>query len=423
MGIAGVHFKPAERFYLHRVELENIRGFRSLTLDFETSCGRPRMQTVVVGRNGTCKTTLLRAIALAFADEQEAAALLSAPNGRWLTEGETRGVIRLHVESADGAVRRELELKGDARRERVKISQKFDSEVDVDELAGPFLCAYGMGRGHVGGELGRGYRVQDSVATLFRYEEPLVQSGYVLLRLEKFLGERAFRSVLNTLTRALGLGSEYEIQLPKDGGVEVMGPDLGAPIPLEAWADGYRMTFSWMLDFFGWAMRAGAIDKDGETRGILLVDEIEQHLHPEMQRGLLAHLERALPRTQVVVTTHSPQVALSARSDQIVALHRDGPRIRRATAPNLDAYSVEDVLVEEALFGTDPYSPATRRRLDRHLELTRIPVEERSEEQIAELKRLAATLDPTALPGVRDDPVVAKLTEIEALLRRGDSRK
>ena len=60
------------------------------------------MQTVVIGRNGTCKTTLLRAIALAFADEQDAAALLSAPNGRWVTEGAKEGAIRLYLEPIPG---------------------------------------------------------------------------------------------------------------------------------------------------------------------------------------------------------------------------------------------------------------------------------------------------------------------------------
>jgi len=409
------HDSTCGRFYLRRIELDNVRGFHSLNLPFETSKASPRMQTVVIGRNGTCKTTLLRAIALAFADEQDASALLSAPNGRWVTEGAKESTIRLDLEPVGGgkSVVRAVKLIANGQSERVEL----EGDPSEKQL---FICAYGMGRGHFGGEPGRGYRTQDSVATLFRYEERLAQSELVLRRLNDFLGSRRFDAVLNALKRALGLGPEHRIELPPGGGVEISGPDLGARVPLEGWADGYRMTFSWMIDFYGRAMRAGAIDEDGDIRGVLLIDELEQHLHPDMQRELLAHLAKALPHVQIIATTHSPVIALTVSAEQIVSLQRDGAQIRTATVPNLDAYSAEDVLVEKALFGTDPYSPETRRRLDRHLELARIPPEERTEEQVAELQEIVATMDPASLPVPEDDPVVARLDEIKAALEDAD---
>ncbi len=415
----------SELLLLRRLELENIRGFDHLEIDFGAPEEPPRMQTVVVGRNGTCKTTLLRAIALGFATQADADVLLSVPNGRWLTEGEKSGIIRLELEPVDGGplTSRGLELVADRESERIlpesaaKVHRRH-GEAPPLPWRQVFLCAYGMGRGHVGGEPGRGYRMMDSVATLFRYEERLVTSELVLRRLRDFLGEARFDAVLAGLKRALGLGPEHLIELPPGGGVEISGPDLGGRIPLEGWADGYRTTFSWMIDFYGWAMRADAVDADGEVRGILLVDELEQHLHPAMQKELLAQLGKVLPRVQVLTTTHSPIVALAAGADQIVSLHRDGLRIHRAAVPDLDGYSADDVLVEEALFGTDPYAATTRRRLDRQLQLARIPPEERSPEQAAELRRLVAEIGPGALPDLRDDPVVARLDELKALLSR-----
>ena len=130
-----------------------------------------------------------------------------------------------------------------------------------------------------------------------------------------------------------------------------------------------------------------ALRGDGEVRGILLIDELEQHLHPTMQRELLAQLERALPHVQIIVTTHSPLIALAAQHDQLVSLHRDGPRIYLAEVPRLDGYSAEDVLVEKALFGTDPYAPMTRRQLDRQMELARILPEDRLPQEVEELRR------------------------------------
>ncbi len=403
--------------YIRRVELENVRGFHRLELDFDTNGDRPRMQTVVIGRNGTCKTTLLRSIALGLAQGNDVAALWSLPNGRWITEGEARGVIRLYSGSKE--VPCEIEFREDRGHGKAVVQGPEISSTHQVML----LCGYGVGRGHGedGGEPGRDYRMMDSVMTLFRYDERLVTSELVLRRLRDYLGTERFKAALAGLERALGLGPDHRIELPRGGGVEISGPDLGGRIPLEGWADGYRMTFSWMIDFYGWAMRADAFDADGEVRGILLIDELEQHLHPAMQKELLRRLEGLLPRVQIVATTHSPLVALAARAEQIVALHRDGPRIHRATVPDLTGYSAEDVLVEEALFGTDPYAPETRQRLDRQQELARIAPDARSPEQVAELRRLAKELDPSETPALRDDRVVARLDKIEALLSRGKS--
>ena len=86
--------------------------------------------------------------------------------------------------------------------------------------------------------------------------------------------------------------------------------------------------------------------------------------------------------------------------------------------PPLDGYSAEDILVEEALFGTSPYPPATEARLERYHELTVIPPDERAPEQRAELRQLVGKLDPSSLPALREDPVLAKLNEIASRLDR-----
>ena len=399
-----------EACYLNRVELESIRGFIALDVQLDAP---PRRQSVIIGRNGTCKTTLLRCAALVLAGGKDAPGLLSSPNGRWITNGKSEGVIRLHLESVVGgkSTIRELTIVEDNGGELVRPKDPADDMI--------FACAYGTGRGDFGGEPGRDYRVMDSVATLFDYSESLVPSELVLRRLHDFLGSERFDNILSGLKRALGLGPDHSIKLPRGGGVEVSGPDLGGRIPLEAWADGYRMTFSWLIDFYGWAMRAGAFDETGDVCGILLVDELEQHLHPAMQREILGHLEKALPKVQIIATTHSPLVALSASPEQIVALHRDGERVNSVAVPALDGYSADDALVEDALFGTSPYPPATAAQLSRYQELAQISPEKRNSEQADELAELARRLDPSSLPVLRDDPVLARLDAIAARLDDG----
>lgn len=397
----------AELYYLSRIHLTNVRGFTCLDIQLDVPPGR---QNIAIGRNGTCKTTLLRSIALVLAGGKDAPGLLSSSNGRWITSGKKEGEIRLHLEPVRG---------GESTTREVRIVEHNGGETVLSgEPAHDmvFACAYGTGRGDFGGEPGRDYRVMDSVATLFDYGERLVSSELVLRRLYDFLGSDRFDAVLSGLKKALGLGPEHSIELPRGGGVEISGPDLGGRIPLEAWADGYRMTFSWLIDFYGWAMRAGAFDDDGDVCGILLVDEIEQHLHPSMQREILGHLGNALPKVQIIATTHSPLVALSAKPEQIIALHRNGEGVHNVSVPSLNGYSAEDVLLEEALFGTSPYPPATEAQLSRYQDLAQIPPERRTPEQADELSKLARTLDPSSLPALRSDPVLAKLDAISARL-------
>lgn len=60
-----------------------------------------------------------------------------------------------------------------------------------------------------------------------------------------------------------------------------------------------------------------------EGEGIVLIDEIDLHLHPKWQRSVVSSLERTFPKCQFVITTHSPQVVGELRPDAVLLL-RDG---------------------------------------------------------------------------------------------------
>ena len=78
-----------------------------------------------------------------------------------------------------------------------------------------------------------------------------------------------------------------------------------------------------------------------ESPMVALIDEVELHLHPAWQQRILGDLRRTFPKTQFVVSTHSPQVLSTVKPDQVVALERDGDRIvsRRPDGPTYGAAS------------------------------------------------------------------------------------
>ncbi|MEM9458474.1 MAG: AAA family ATPase [Myxococcota bacterium] len=388
---------------LCKLRLENIRGFRELSVDF----GPSGQSKVVIGPNSTGKTTLLRAIAIALASFLERSTLLAQPIGELVREGEQHAMIEATVlteEHGERTVTVTLERQGHDRAH---------SSSDNIPTNSKFVCGYGVGRTTTQAGQPSVYQVHDAVASLFDYRTHLADPELILRRLQDDLGTDRYAGAIKGLLRVLDLDSRYKIYIPRGGGVHVSGPGIGKGIPLEGWADGYRMTFQWLLDFYGWALQANAIDRQGHIHGILLVDELEKHLHPSMQTGLLSHLSRLLPKVQIIATTHSPLVALGGNSRNIISLHRARGYIRSVRVPDLTGYSAEDILVEQALFGTDPHSPTTRKLLAEHRKLAKIPKSERSDKQRARLVELARQLDPSLGPGLRNDPVLERLDELE----------
>lgn len=94
----------------------------------------------------------------------------------------------------------------------------------------------------------------------------------------------------------------------------------GAKIPLREMSDGYRTMFALACDLLREATKTiGFLDVRGDAKrpaldmpGIVLIDEVDAHLHPKWQREIGLYLQRAFPRVQFIVATHSPFVAQAA---------------------------------------------------------------------------------------------------------------
>ncbi len=57
-----------------------------------------------------------------------------------------------------------------------------------------------------------------------------------------------------------------------------------------------------------------------ETSGVVLIDELDLHLHPQWQRRVIQHLRRTFPNLQFICTTHSPQLIGEVKPEEIILL-------------------------------------------------------------------------------------------------------
>jgi predicted ATP-binding protein involved in virulence len=81
---------------------------------------------------------------------------------------------------------------------------------------------------------------------------------------------------------------------------------------------------AWVADLVGQVfLEAKSPVPAAEMEGIVLIDEIDLHLHPGWQVELIPTLKRVFPRLQFIVTTHSPMVLPGLEQDEIVLLEED----------------------------------------------------------------------------------------------------
>ncbi len=130
------------------------------------------------------------------------------------------------------------------------------------------------------------------------------------------LMEALKRTVANAVRRALAVDDD-----PAYSGDLY---DFMVYLPGEGWRPVHQMSDGWrsyVSIIVAVALRAGICQQGEEDAGLsaigtVLIDELEQHLHPELQREILGGLRRAFPKLQFIVTTHSPLVLTDALADE-----------------------------------------------------------------------------------------------------------
>ncbi len=99
-------------------------------------------------------------------------------------------------------------------------------------------------------------------------------------------------------------------------------------LTLDQLSDGQRAVLALAADL-AWRMAQGNPDLENPlaSEAIVLIDEVELHLHPSWQQRILIDLQRTFPNAQFIVSTHSPQVLTTIRPEHIIELAREDGRI------------------------------------------------------------------------------------------------
>ena len=357
---------------LKSVEIENYRAIEKLKLPLDPSL------TVLHGDNGYGKTSVLSAIAVGLGHEgmlgpfldvfiyfceedwREGAGnplvSLTSMDGKACERPGTRSVVK----------RKKAEEEMSVHRENLEEALVEDSHADNNDM--PICVLYGTDR------------------TVSDVPESVVSPRHLprrVSRLDALKGALSARTDFEDLFAWFYFKEDEELREQKERrdfdyqlkevsavrqAISSMLPEVSDPrtesnpprfvvsqkseqgqvekLSLDQLSGGYRIVLALAADLARRMVQGNPhLDDPLKSEAVVLIDEVELHLHPGWQQRILGDLQRTFPNAQFIVSTHSPQVLTTVEPQRIVELAREGDRIV-AGAPAGATYGAEagDVL-------------------------------------------------------------------------------
>jgi predicted ATP-binding protein involved in virulence len=443
-----------EGVYFLSITLENVRCFsEKQTLDLSDGNGKPVQWTILLGNNGIGKTTVLQALAM---QAMLANAVFDSRR-------------RNHVEPADPKTLSPISsrfwevkqtffrtdanlpkvLAGIAtgeglfpQRDQFQLSKvwfegggPFPLPSSVPDRFAPFTC-YGYGaarrmteRSLPGGEPDTG------TETLFSYHADLRNAEDWLLRADyaasKESPQRKRQQERLEQVKQLLLAILPEIDgiqfLTGSGVYPIPRVEFHTPygwVPLRHLGYGYQTVIAWMIDFASRMIERYPDSSDPLAEpAVVLVDEIDLHLHPLWQRQLIGYLSQRFPNTQFIATAHSPLVVQAATGANLAVLRREGDHVVIDNdVARIRNWRIDQVLTSD-LFGLPSARPPELDELldRRQALLTKARLTTKDKQELAELEKRIGPLPSGETKDTRE--TLAFIKESLELLQREQAKK
>jgi predicted ATPase len=309
---------------IRRVLIENFKGIRRLELEIPRYTNQ---NFAVVGENAAGKTTVLQAIALGLAGPREANRIV--PDARNV----------LSVDAFEGRIT--IQFEGERDTNEIffsRNSHQFQGETQR------LTKVFGYGPYRLLAKRETGQRKRGKVVRLHSlFDDGARLNGYHGW-LDSLNNDQ--KADLAEVLQLLLISRETQVSVDsKTLSIRTNGKDH----PIDSLSSGMQSVVSMCTDLTEALYSSGnSVLKDGF---VLIVDELDAHLHPAWRIGILSRLRRAFPNAQIIFSTHDPLTLRGMEGPQVHVLARgDDGVVHEAAARYSDGQSIDQILTSP-LFG------------------------------------------------------------------------
>lgn len=365
------------KHYITEVHIEKLRNLSNIVIQLNPE---EKQHLIITGKNGSGKTTLLLAIQkYLMAINDGHLNMVNKDYKEWIESAEKR------LNNANSEQER-FEAKKNLKRNNSFLEKysdgielKFNKSEELDTLyeTGDFITAFFPANRQTTIELANGvsniqlqkfYDVKSKPGNLLlKYMVHLkTQQSYarnegdtcVVNQIQEWFNrfEEALRVLLDDESVFLEYDyKKYDFKIHEKGREAFRFNEL---------SDGYSSLINIVSDLMlrmdkNWLLKDHLSSYDVE--GIVLIDELETHLHIELQKKILPFLTKFFPELQFIITTHSPYILTSVSNAKCYDLEN------RVELENLSFYSSDELA--ESYFNADEYSEELKFRIKRYQQL------------------------------------------------------
>lgn len=374
---------------INNLVIKNFRNLEEFFIEFDEKL------TVLVANNSAGKTSILDAISIVFGSY-----IGNFPteknNGFKYTDAniKQRGdepkypisvEAKIQIEKDTKNVSRELTNKGsrttvvNTKPLQEYAKSNYEKLVKKENTTLPILAYYGTGRLYKENYTSKQRYEKEKSARSYGYHNCLnpnsnykefrewfiEQSQVEINHFRKNMYKKDFdisSSPTSKLLNSVRVSVNTILQHLEWQNLNFNGEDLviensdGVEISVDSLSDGVKNMLTLVADI---AYRCTKLnphldDSSKETKGIVLIDEVEMHLHPSWQQRVVSDLNIIFENIQFIITTHSPQVLSSIKNNNIRIIN---PKNDEAIVPTINPYGKQSVVALEDIMNVSSTPP------------------------------------------------------------------
>lgn len=373
---------------MRRVTIANFKGLAHLEIEFPrgTDLSKEAPCLMLLGENSTGKSTVLQAISLALVGDSLRKRLRINPEdflprefGNWQIQEDRPAEVGVQFD--DGST---VHLTIDPLRKKFEGSER------------PSTVVLGYGSRRFFDSNRRTSSSALGLRTLFEPLATIAHPGEWIMRIDGHM----FDAVARSLREILILKDEDEIVRDREGHVLVVAH--GRKTPLERLSEGYKSLLTMSIDIMREMVEVWGNLED--ARGVVLIDEIETHLHPRWKMRVVRALRKALPKVQFIATSHDPLCLRGMLDGEVTVLNRDPDGVigTLRDLPSVQSLRAEQLLTSDYFGLSSTSDPLFEAKLAHYANLAGIPREQFSDDDQRNFAQLETDITSRMLLG--DDP-------------------